>query len=71
MEFKTLSSTGNISVVNHNRNKINPLLSSIIAIVLQLIATVYVYVTTESLVSTTISGLILLAYIKISYWLVK
>lgn len=71
MEFKTLSSTGNISVVNHNRNKINPLLPSIIAIVLQLIATVYVYVTTESLVSTAISGLILLAYIKISYWLVK
>jgi hypothetical protein len=43
MELKEIRSAGDPELVKMNRNKINPLVPSIIAVMLQLIATLYLH----------------------------
>lgn len=71
MELKKVSSAGDPLVVERNRRSIDPLLPSMVAVSIQLLTTVYMYLTNEPAKSVAASGIVTAAYAALGYMLVR
>lgn len=71
MELKKIRSAGDPDVVRQNKNRIDPLGPSIIAVSFQAAATVYLYLSSESIKAVISSGVLTLVYVLVSYLLIK
>jgi hypothetical protein len=56
-------------MVERNRRKMDPLFPSVVAVFMQLLATVYVFFVTEKPQQAVVCGCITLLYIAAAYWL--
>lgn len=71
MELKKIRSAGDPDVVRQNKNRIDPLWPSIVAVSLQAAATVYLYLSSAPVKLVFSSGIFTLMYILVSYLLNK
>lgn len=71
MELKKVRSAGDPDVVKRNKNKIDPLFPSLIAISLQLVSTLYLYSISAPNKAVISSGVLTLVYCLVCYLLVK
>jgi hypothetical protein len=69
MELKKIRSAGDPDLVRRNKNTIDPLLPSIIAIIMQALATVYLYCSAAPIKSVISSGIIVIVYCIVAYLL--
>lgn len=67
MEIKKISSAGDPDVVRKNRMKIDPLLPSIVAVLVQLLATLYLLLIHAPIKSIIASAIFTLIYIGVTY----
>jgi hypothetical protein len=71
MELKEIRSAGDPELVKMNRNKIDPLVPSIIAVMLQLIATLYLHYAGYSPRAVISSAIFTAIYALVTYLLNK
>lgn len=71
MELKKVSSAGDPDVVKRNKQRIDPIAPCIIAVSIQLMATVYLYSVSAPTRSIVASGVLTLVYLFVSYLLIK
>lgn len=71
MELKEVRSAGDPELVRRNKNSIDPLFPSLVAILFQLVSTLYLYSTKAPLKSIIASGVLTLIYVIVTYLLVK
>jgi hypothetical protein len=69
MELKKISSAGDPELVERNKKRIDPLLPSIIAILMQTLATVYLYHAGSPIKSVISSGVLTIIYCMVAYLL--
>jgi hypothetical protein len=71
MELKEIRSAGDPELVKRNRSTINPLVPSVIAVFMQLIATVYLHFAGYPTSAVVSSGILTTIYAFVSYLLNK
>ena len=69
MELKKIGSAGDPELVERNKNRIDPLFPSIVAILMQILATVYLYYAGYPLKSVISSGVLVVIYFFVAYLL--
>lgn len=69
MEVKKISSAGDPLMVERNKHRIDPLLPSVVAVIIQFIATAYLYSINSSTGSIVASAMLTIIYAIVTYLL--